>query len=109
MLPKKERLSRSEFNRFFSVGKRLHTPLFTMVYVPDSVLHASVVVPKKVSTKAVVRNKIRRQIYDIVRQHRSRLRTQGVFIFLVKPAVGGASYEMLKKEVVASISKTQAS
>lgn len=78
-----------------------------MVYVPDAVLHASVVVPKKVSTKAVVRNKIRRRIYDIVRQHRSRVGTQGVFIFLVKSAVGEVSYEVLKREVEVSISKTQ--
>ena len=105
MLPKKERLSRVEFNRFFAVGKRLHTPLFTMVYVSFGELHASVVVPKKVSTKAVVRNRIRRRIYDIVRQHRTQTGVRGVFIFLVKPTALDSSYETLKKEVISCLGR----
>lgn len=103
MLPKKERLSRLEFNRFFSVGKRLHTPLFQIVFSPHDALHASVVVSKKIAKRAVVRNKIRRRIYDIVRNYHSQKGMCGVFIFVVKPGAVTASYGALKLEVITAL------
>jgi ribonuclease P protein component len=100
MLPKKERLSRAEFNRFFSLGKRFHSKNFTIVYTPHNSLHVSVVTSKKVSPHAVDRNKVRRRIYDIVRHYRSEYGTCGVFIFLTKAGVTKCPYSDLKEEVV---------
>jgi ribonuclease P protein component len=105
MLPKKERLSREEFNRFFSLGKRVHSPAFQVVYVSHEKLHASVVVPKKVAKSAVKRNVIRRRIYDIVRRYRDEAGIRGVYIFLVKPPAVGMPYETLKQEVHSIIKK----
>ena len=105
MLPKKERLSRASFNRFFSMGKRFHTSLFTVVYTPHPTLHASVVVSKKVSNRAVVRNKIRRRIYDIVRHYRTETGMCGVFIFLTKPEIKNTPYTSLKDGVNAVLEK----
>jgi len=99
MLPKKERLSREEFNRFFSVGKRFSAPSLQVVYVSNPTFHASVVVPKKVAKRAVVRNKIRRRIYDIVRRHKSVLENRGVFIFFTKTGIERKSYAQLKEDV----------
>lgn len=99
MLPKKERLSRAEFNRFFSLGKRLHSKSFTMVYAPHDSLHVSVVTSKKVSPHAVDRNKVRRRIYDIVRHYRDAFGTKGVCIFLMKTGAKDVPYALLKEEV----------
>ena len=99
MLPKKERLSRMAFSQFFAVGKRSHFPSFQVVYVPHQSLHASVVVPKKIARHAVQRNKIRRRIYDILRNYRSEKKIHGVFIFLVKSSVLEKDYVLLKNEV----------
>lgn len=87
MLRKKERLTREEFNRFFSVGKRTHSPALHVIFSPHTELHASVVVSKKIAKHAVKRNKIRRQIYDIVRNYSRETKIQGVFIFLVKQPI----------------------
>ncbi len=100
MLPKKERLSRAEFNRFFSVGKRQHTPSLQIVFAVDSGLHVSVVVSKKIAKLAVTRNRIRRRIYDIVRNYRTKENVHGVFIFMVKSPVVKMKYEELKVEVI---------
>jgi len=105
MLPKKERLSRAEFNRFFSMGKRMHSPSVQVVYSPHPELHASVVVSKKVARLAVKRNKIRRRIYDIVRNYRLQNPVTGVFIFLTKPSVNTLTYEALKDEIQTCIQK----
>ena len=99
MLPKKERLSRAEFNRFFSLGKRFHSKTFTIVYAPHDSLHVSVVTSKKVSPNAVDRNKVRRRIYDIVRHHRDEVGTRGVYIFLTKVGAKSAPYASLRDEV----------
>lgn len=103
MLPKKERLSRVEFNQFFSVGKRHHSPSLQIIFAPHTSLHVSVVVSKKIAKRAVVRNKIRRRIYDIVRNYRSKEAIRGVFIFMVKQPVATMPYNVLKTEVVSGI------
>lgn len=87
MLSKKERLSRDEFNRFFSIGKRTHSPGFQVIFSSHPKLHAAVVVSKKIAKHAVKRNKIRRQIYDCVRNYAVEKKIHGVFIFLVKQPV----------------------
>ncbi len=99
MLPKKERLSRDAFSRFFSMGKRHHSPSLQVVYTPYESLHVSVVVPKKVQKSAVKRNKIRRRIYDIVRNYRKERGIQGVFIFLAKATIIELAYVQMKEEV----------
>ncbi len=99
MLPKKERLSRQEFNRFFSIGKKTHTPSLQLVYAPHATFHASVVVSKKVAKLAVRRNKIRRRIYDIVRRYRTEMNNTGVFIFLTKSGIEKKTYAGMKEEV----------
>ena len=104
MLPKKERLSRAEFNRFFSLGKRFHSKTFTTVYAPHDSLHVSVVTSKKVSPHAVDRNKVRRRIYDIVRHHRDEFGTRGVYIFLTKVGAKSVPYALLRDEVYEHLS-----
>jgi len=99
MLPKKKRLSRQEFNRFFSVGKRFHSPSFQVVYAPYETFHASIVVPKKVARLAVGRNKVRRRMYAILRHCMVTEGYRGVFIFVTKPGIEKKSYALLKTEV----------
>jgi ribonuclease P protein component len=103
MLPKKERLSRVAFNRFFSVGKRQHTPSLQVVFAPNPGLHVSVVVSKKIAKLAVTRNRIRRRIYDIVRKFRTKKEVRGVFIFMVKSPVVKMKYDELKLEVLEAL------
>jgi len=105
MLSKKERLSRKEFSRFFSLGKRSNSKIFTLVYSPHPTFQASVVVPKKVEKSAVKRNKIRRQIYDIVRSHQKTEDFVGVFIFLLKSNTKELKHEEVIEEVLEIIKK----
>lgn len=105
MLPKKERLKRIDFSRFFSVGRRVNTPLFQLIYSEYPSLHVSVVVSKKVSKLAVKRNKIRRRVYDVVRTYRKEAKTTGVYIFIMKAEAAGASYEEIRDVAQTAIKK----
>lgn len=74
-----------------------------MVYAWNDTFHASVVVSKKVARLAVARNKIRRRIYDIVRNYKSHTNGQGVYIFVAKAPVVKNSFDVLKQEVHTSM------
>jgi ribonuclease P protein component len=68
MLKKTQRLGRKEFADVFKKGKRQPLPLFLVV--SDVSLQKSgiaVVVSKKVAKTAVLRNKIRRRVYEAAR------------------------------------------
>ncbi len=98
MMSKKERLSREKFNRFFSVGRRHHAPHLQLIYTAHPVLHASVVISKKIEPLAVKRNKLRRRIYDCVRNYAHAHKIKGVFIFIAKAGSSTLPFPTLKDE-----------
>ena len=102
MLKKKERLSRTEFSRFFSLGKRYNSNIAQLIYTPHPTKHVSAVVSKKIERKAVDRNKLRRRVYNITRNEVDK----GVYIFILKKTASETSYKNLKEEIINLISKT---
>ena len=107
MLAKKERLTREEFNRFFVSGKRFHSGMMQLVHAPHNSFHASVVVSKKVERRAVKRNKLRRQVYDIVRRAKTHEGLTGVYIIMLKPAAAQLSFQELKEHLTTLIGRTK--
>ena len=67
MFPQEERLTRSQFDQVFKHGIRVHTPVFLFVYAPGDGRKGAVVVSKKVAKSAVMRNRLRRQVYTALR------------------------------------------
>ncbi len=104
MLQKKERLNREKFNRFFSVGRRVHSPLFTLIYTPHPTFHGAVVVSKKVAKLAVTRNTIRRRIYAMLRTHAIH-RQGGVYIVVVKKPITDATRGTVAKSIAETLSR----
>lgn len=102
MLAKPQRLSRVQFLSFFKSGKRRHSDVVTVVCTPYPTFHASVVVSKKVSKKAVDRNRIRRQIYSQLYQYKVQKHT-GVFIVMVKPGFVALSRKQALEQTKALI------
>ncbi|MDB9944440.1 ribonuclease P protein component [bacterium] len=96
MLRKNERLKRGEFNRFFSLGHRYHSPTTTLIFAPEKKRKVAVVVSKKVAKLAVQRNKIRRRVYALARDYS----THGVYIFIIKPNAAKVSYNDLKEDII---------
>lgn len=99
MLKKKERLTKKEFDRSFSVGRRLHSPLFTLVWEDGSDFHGAVVVGKKVFKRAVDRNRLRRRLYNILYRLSRENNLLGVYIILTKPAAKEVTFLELREAV----------
>lgn len=100
MLKKKERLTTKEFNRFFSSGRRLHTPLLTGIFTDHADFHAAAVAGKKVHKRAVDRNRLRRRLYNILYRMSRENDLKGVYIIIAKPAAATATFTELKEELV---------
>lgn len=107
MLPKKERLTRTEFERFFSSGRRYHNEYFTLVHTPDPVFRAAVAVPQKLTKKAVVRNKLRRQVYEIFRRMDGVREGGGVYIIIVKKPSLNAPLPIMREQLISLVKRVR--
>lgn len=97
MLKKKERLTKKEFDRSFSVGKRFHSPVLQLIYAPGADFHGAAVVGKKVYKKAVDRNSLRRRLYAVLYRYGKQQGKKGTFMLIAKPSITALS----RKDVVA--------
>lgn len=69
MLSKKNRLSREDVKKTLETGVFLRGRSLTARALPSPLTHIAVAVSKKVAKTAVVRNKTRRIIYKISKEH----------------------------------------
>jgi ribonuclease P protein component len=94
-LPPAERLRRPrEFQQVFQHGKKLVAPLFVLYVLPTSALPArlGITVSKRVG-KAVVRNRVRRRIRELFRQHKALIQPPCDLVFVARRGAAEASLE----------------
>lgn len=90
-----------EFINVYKSGKRVSSPFFVM-YIKKNDLGYSrlgVSVSKKVG-KSVIRNKIKRQIKEIVRKNYNFINSGWDIVFSVKPAAVQLNYAQMEKEII---------
>lgn len=102
MLKKSERVARADFGAFFKKGKRLHSEHVSVVVAPSPTFHASVVVSKKVSKQAVLRNTFRRRVYAQLYALKKRGFT-GVVIVTLKPSFSSLTKAEAKATIEALV------
>lgn len=72
MLPKNQRLTRTEFSTLFESGKRIANNAFMLIYddpgSAKSFPQISIVVSKKLLPKAFDRNAFRRRVYNTLKK-----------------------------------------
>jgi len=83
-------LSGREFQRVFDHRKACSNPLFRIHHAPAEAARLGLAVSKRVSPKAVVRNRIRRQIRESFRLKRAELAPCD-YIVLARPAAATAT------------------
>ena len=71
MIPKKNRVHKALFDLIYTTGSPVHSPLFYLLYInnSNSIQKFSFVVSKKIAKSAVIRNKLRRRGYSIIRKY----------------------------------------
>jgi ribonuclease P protein component len=108
MIPKNGRVTNALFQTIMERGKSIHSLHFSLRYLFEekpTISHISVVVPKKTAPKAVVRNKLRRKLYPIVRLYKHRLPNNAAGIMFIKKDISGTVPAELRDEVKAVLQK----
>ncbi len=100
MFSKNERLDRTEFTRYFKIGKRTHSDHFTLVYSSAPLRAVAVVVGKKVHKHAVDRNTLRRRVYAAARRVLDiETGVTGIYIIIGKPTAKTLTQTAIEPEI----------
>ncbi|MEF8846972.1 MAG: ribonuclease P protein component [Candidatus Paceibacterota bacterium] len=104
MLPKDNRLKKEkDFERVFKKGKSYNqTFLFLKVLKRDNNQESrfGFVVSTKVSKKAVVRNKLKRQLREIIREKLPEIKSDYDAVTVVQPGIETQSFHQLKQNLL---------
>jgi len=99
MLPKNRRISREIFKSFPGKKKFSESENFSLLYSPNSTtVRFGVSVSKKISKKAVVRNKIRRRTYSALRDLVLKS-NPGLYLFVAKVGAKDLKGDKLQEEI----------
>lgn len=99
MLPKKYRLRlKNDFDKLFKEGRFASQSFLTLGFVKNRLDNSrfAVIVAKKVSKKAVVRNSIKRKIMEIIRLDLQQIKFGFDLVFIVKPEIQGKKYKEIE-------------
>jgi len=103
MLPKKHRIQRKDFDRFFKSARPHHTPSLSIrvAAIPTDDDHqatqCSCVISKKASKLSPMRHLIRRRVYVILREYIPQMPPSAIIVHIKKG--GDFSFDNLKKEI----------
>lgn len=107
-LGREERLSsqeklrrRSEFERCYKSGRRLHGTVLTVHFVPNSLAQPrlGITVTRKVGG-AVTRHRLKRQVREVYRRWSEREHLPAVDLVMhLKPGAGASPFSQLSREV----------
>lgn len=108
MLKKTNRITKDkEFDRAFKTGQSFYTKVFGVKAADNglSLARLGVLVSTKVSKKAVVRNKIKRQIREIIQKELPHLKEGKDLVIIVFSQILDKNFEEIKEGVVFGLKK----
>jgi len=110
MLAQKYRLvKQSDFDLVFKNGRKAFNRLFFVRFAPNSRENCrfGVVISNKISKKAVVRNRLKRQTREIIRLNLSKfIQNIDVIINILKPSLE-CDYNELEQEIMGLFKKSK--
>jgi ribonuclease P protein component len=100
MLPRSQRISKEVFKETQTKGLIFHSPLFFLKCSnTDSGSRFAVVISKKIAKTAVIRNRVKRRIYSIVKDLIPRFVIKRSVVITIKKNIEDISHDVLKKEI----------
>lgn len=103
MLPPANRLRKEkEVERVFKTGKSVFDPVCGFKFLPNHlfVSRFAVLVGIKVFKSAVKRNRLRRQIREVIYLNLKKIKPGFDFVFIVRPDAKDSEYQVLEKVVL---------
>lgn len=100
MLAIKYRLAKDkDIQSVLKKGKIYFSPFFNLKILKNDLENSRfcIVISTKISKKAVVRNKVKRQLRAIIHKNLDQIKNNYDFVILTKPAVTVTNYQDLEK------------
>lgn len=98
MLPKSKRLSTKAFKEIIEKGQSFHGPFLILRAINNVATSGfGVSVPKKVAKSAVLRNKMRRRVYTVIKSLKIKKGFSGVVI--LKIGAPNLTFGVLKSDI----------
>ena len=107
MLPKKNKLTREDF-KVLSKGRSIHSPYLTLLVYTKTQHNnpkISFVVSKKITKRSVIRNKLKRWGYAIIKDILENIPPNTTSVFFLKKGSEKLSYKEFESFVVALLKK----
>ena len=108
MLKKANRINKDkEFDRAFKTGQPFYTKVFGIKAVDNGleIIRLGILVSTKVSKKAVIRNKIKRQIKEIIQKEIPDLKPGKALVFIVFSQILDKSFKEIKESTASALRK----
>ena len=108
MLPLKNRLiRRKDFQNINANGKKVGNEILVLKWTENNkeFLRAGFIISKKVEKKAVLRNKLKRRLREIVRSLLPEMKTGFDLIFFAKKGATRKNYKEIRSAVLGLIKK----
>jgi len=110
MLAKQHRLTKErDFKKVNTVGRSFFSPQFKLKHVANGfgVSRFGIVTSAKLSKKAVIRNRVRRQISEVLRLNNSKIVSGTDAVIWVKSAALGKDYQELEEKLLELLKKAK--
>lgn len=102
---KEKIIKKSEnFTKIINTNKKVKSKYFSIYFVPSEKNHYGITVPKKIGN-AVMRNKIKRQIKNIIYNNEKDILLGYDYVIIIKEAVKNTTYNDLERELLYIIRK----
>lgn len=108
MLPKIHRLNRQkDFDAIFQRGALAQDIFLAIRFLPNQqkISRFGFIISAKVAKRAVERNRLRRQLGEVIRAHLKKISPKLDFILIVKTKLIGASYEEIEGILISLLKK----
>lgn len=109
MVPKNNRINRENFEKVMKKGGFVNSSLFSLRFTKklEKSTCFSIVVAKKIAKTAVLRNKIRRRAYSILKKLTRNLESPYFIILFSKKGVETASFEETRTDIESLLKKAK--
>jgi len=108
MLKKSNRITKDkEFDRAFKIGQSFYTKLFGIKAASNGleINRLGVLISTKVSKKAVIRNKVKRQVREIIQKELPNLKNGKDLVIIVFSQILGKKFEEIKEAFILALKK----
>src|SRR3989344_5852957 len=108
MLAKKYRLAKEkDFKKIIASGRSFFSPSFRLRYLATNLdfSRLSVIVSAKISKKATVRNRLKRQMREIIRLNLKQIKPGYDILVYFKNHALGKDYHELEQEFISALKK----